>query len=348
MPVEYMCSCQNSIPCVGGYALRAPLYLPPIPEWTIRVRLKQYEEGPPAVKPGATVTKLYDDLEIYDVTYQNTDWSNMLKRTSADPWVEEILGANVSGVTNMSNMFYNQRGLTMVAPFDTSLVTNFTSMFENCVELENIPAFNTASATTLYGMFQNTHMREAPMLDTSYVTDMGHMFASCGSLRSVPLYDTSNVTNMNSMFGGCGVLTSVPLFDTSKVTNMGNMFNYCSHLTSVPLFDTSKVTTMNSMFYHCGSLENLPLFDTSRVTDMANMCYGAKLLAIPLFDTSSVTTMNRAFYSCVWVESGALALYNQVSTQANPPATHIETFHKCGSENASGAAELAQIPSDWK
>lgn len=34
--------------------------------------------------------------------------------------------------------------------------------------------------------------------------------------------------------------------------------------------------------------------------------------------------------------------------QATPPSSHASTFNKCGRDTVSGAAELAQIPSDWK
>jgi hypothetical protein len=53
-------------------------------------------------------------------------------------------------------------------------------------------------------------------------------------------------------------------------------------------------------------------------------------------------------WNCGNVESGALALYQQASTQANPPSTHVETFYRCGINTVQGSAELAQIPSDWQ
>jgi hypothetical protein len=58
--------------------------------------------------------------------------------------------------------------------------------------------------------------------------------------------------------------------------------------------------------------------------------------------------MNRMFYETPKVQSGALALYQQASTQTNPPTNHNETFTRCGTNTTTGAAELAQIPSDWK
>jgi hypothetical protein len=54
------------------------------------------------------------------------------------------------------------------------------------------------------------------------------------------------------------------------------------------------------------------------------------------------------FYDCYSVESGALALYQQASTQANPPLEHYRTFSNCGTQTQTGLAEFNQIPNDWK
>lgn len=112
--------------------------------------------------------------------------------------------------------------------------------------------------------------------------------------------------------------------NTTNVTNMNGMFNTCSALTTVPVFDTSNVNNMQQMFFNCSSLTT-----------------------VPLFDTSSVTSMYYTFYNCTNVQSGALALYQQASSQATPPS-HSSAFRNCGSNTTTGAAELAQIPSGWK
>ena len=111
---------------------------------------------------------------------------------------------------------------------------------------------------------------------------------------------------------------------TTTVANLQGMFANCSSLTSVPLFDTSSVSSMNIMFAGCSSLTSVPLFDTSSVSNVGNM-----------------------LINCVNVESGALALYQQMSTQATPPTVYGDCFKDCGSNTVSGAAELAQIPSSW-
>ena len=71
------------------------------------------------------------------------------------------------------------------------------------------------------------------------------------------------------------------------------------------------------------------------------------LTYIPLFDTTNVRNMDNMFNNCVKVESGALALYQQASTQTNIP-DHTDTFTNCGIFTETGAGELEQIPDDWK
>lgn len=118
-------------------------------------------------------------------------------------------------------------------------------------------------------------------------------------------------------------LLEVIAANTAGITNMAGMFYGCTSLTAVPLFDTASVTRMATMFYDCRSLTSIPLFDTSSVTIMSSMCYG-----------------------CVNVQSGALALYQQASSQATVPS-HTTTFANCGLYTVTGAAELAQIPTSW-
>ena len=156
-------------------------------------------------------------------------------------------------------------------------------------------------------------------------TDFSNFLRLSTNVVEVLGANTTGITNMNRMFHSCTSLTTVPLFDTSNVTNMRYMFGGCSALTTVPLFDTSNVTEMRGMFAACSSLTT-----------------------VPLFNTSNVTNMESAFNNCRNVQSGALALYQQASTQTNPPTEHELTFYNCGSNTTTGAAELAQIPSDWK
>lgn len=160
--------------------------------------------------------------------------------------------------------------------------------------------------------------------NTTGVTAMTQLFMSCSGLATVAAFNTSSVTSTAAMFYSTAI-TTAPLYDLSSVTNTSSMFSGCSSLTSVPLYNTGSVTNMARMFEGCSHLQTIPLFDTSSATDMTNM-----------------------FLSCIYVTSGALALYQQASSQTTPPTSHTHCFYNCGSSTTTGSQELAQIPSDWK
>lgn len=227
--------------------------------------------------------------------------------------------------------------------------SNFDKLLLNSNNVVEVLGANTSNVTSMADMFHAcTSLTTLSLFNTSNVTNMDQMFYGCSLLSTIPLYNTSNVTNMHALFYQCTLLTSVPLLDTSNVEDMSFMFRYCSSLTTIPLFNTSNVTTIRDMFYDCTSLINVPLLDTSNVTEMSYMFYGCdSLKTITLFNTSKVTNVSHTFFNCKKVESGALALYQQMSSQTNPPS-HYYCFTDCGSNTQTGAAELAQIPSGWK
>lgn len=181
------------------------------------------------------------------------------------------------------------------------------------------------------------------------VTSASELFSGCTSLTSAVLSNTGGIQNMYRMFYNCTSLTSAPMFDTSGATSMRTMFSECSNLVSVPLYDTGNVTDMQYMFDRNKALTTVPLLDTSKVTNMQRMFRECgSLQRIPLFNTARVTNVTEAFFKCFYVEGGALALYNQMSTQTTPPASHSSCFRYCGSYTTTGRSELGYIPSDWK
>lgn len=333
-----MCVYQNSTPCVGGYALRPPRYYPAIPPWTIRVQMANPGDVPEPNPHGTidgvlytdvTVTRLFDDMDIYDVTYVHPNWTQLLDRSASDTTglVGQVIGSNTPDVTMMTDLFTLQRELATVISLDTSGAHLIQDMFLGCASLVDVP-----------------------MLDLADVTNCSAMFRNCTSLVTIPLFDTGIVTNFHAMFQGCTSLTTVPLLDTSAGTNLGSMFDGCTSLPGVPAFTTSSATDMSRMFYGCTAMSTVPLFDTSLVQNMNSMMYGCDhLVAIPLFDTSSLSNVSNAFYNCRRVETGALALYQQMDADpVTSPSSHSKTFYRCGDFTTTGSAELAQIPSSWK
>lgn len=113
--------------------------------------------------------------------------------------------------------------------------------------------------------------------------------------------------------------------------------------------NTEGVTSFYAAFSSCINLTEVALFDTSSVTDFTaifNSC--SNLTSIPNFPTDSATKCNDAFNSTVNVESGALNMYQKLSSRISDYSDYSHCFYGCGSNTTTGAAELAQIPSDWK
>lgn len=137
-----------------------------------------------------------------------------------------------------------------------------------------------------------------------------------------------DVTYMNrdwsNLLSGDSNLLSVLGGNCTDVTKMSNLFKNCTSLTSVPRFDTANVTLMDGMLQNCSQLTQVPLFYTDRATNTSNMLSG-----------------------CVNVSGGSLALYQQASGQATPPANHSDMFTNCGSNTVTGLDELSQIPITW-
>lgn len=153
--------------------------------------------------------------------------------------------------------------------------------------------------------------------------------------------NTTGMTNMADLFENCDALTKVALFDTSNVTEMRYMFNFCRSLTEIPLFDTSNVKTFQNFCHGCMQLKYIPLLNT----DHAGELYEFDPVTRPGQLTPG--TVENMFCYCYKVQSGALALYNQISSQ-HPSIYHQYCFLECGKDTTTGAAELAQIPSDWR
>ena len=134
--------------------------------------------------------------------------------------------------------------------------------------------------------------------------------------------------------------------NTTEVTSMEGTFGYTNIEESV-LFDTSNVTNLSGAFSYCHFVE-FPMFNTHNVTEFDSLCdQGWNLKHVPLLDTSSAVNVDFMFTDCFNVESGALALYNQLSAQGTV-TSHEGTFHNCGKDTVTGAAEYEQIPWDWK
>ena len=173
-------------------------------------------------------------------------------------------------------------------------------------------SFSEAKPKTTYRWFSNfwkiTEIQGMEYLNTSEVTNMGHMFYMVSSLANLDVsgFDTRNATNMNSMFFSCSTLTNLDVsgFETGKVTDMIDMFNNCRALTSLNVseFDTRNVKNMSSMLINCKALKELILGSNFITTDQvacANVFSKCAVLNKITFTGDIPASINSEFFSLV-------------------------------------------------
>lgn len=120
-----------------------------------------------------------------------------------------------------------------------------------------------------------------------------------------------------------------------SVNGLQGLFKGCSSLQSVGSYNVSQVGT--GAFEDCTSLTEIP----------------ASFYTLP--SGNAQYSVDKMFKGCVNISSGIYGAYDYWRRQYTPLpsvlpriSSHSETFASCGINTQAGAAELAQVPSDWK
>ena len=280
-------------------------------------------------------------------------------------------------------VFHGNSLMASVRLLHTSSVTSLYKAFYNCSALQSL-TMDMSGVTTAGHAFAGSGLTSAnfdmPSIDSGDDEALESAFEGCGALKTLALRLGSGSYSLMKTFKNCVALESAAISfadDNVHSVDLNNAFYQCYALTQVtaPKLRAGDMTatfykctslasaaninmqfaasgTLTSAFYQCRSLEGLPDLSGRRTTNINSMCTDCaalKAIPSPLIAASSVVQyVGYAFSGCVNVESGALALYNRLSGQTTPPPNHQECFKDCGSNTVTGAAELAQIPSDWK
>ncbi len=183
------------------------------------------------------------------VNLGSVGWKDLSQAFQGNNYLTQLTGGNTSGVTNMSNMFYEARQVVLdTSGWNTSSVTNMKGMF-----------YRAAQATP-----------DTSGWDTSSVTDMSNMFSSTPRANpNTSAWNTSSVTNMKGMFSYAAQADpNTSGWDTSSVTDMSNMFfNARQADPNTSGWKTPHVTKMNSMFEYATLADpDTSLWDFRNVT----------------------------------------------------------------------------------
>ncbi len=172
--------------------------------------------------------------------------------------------------TTLTFYYDSQRSSRTGTTYDLNTLNNSPGWYTdgtnaNVTKVVFNSSFADARPTTTYFWFYRMENLQSitglSYLNTSEVTNMSYMFASCTNLTSLDLssFNTSKVTKANGIFRDCSSLASLDLssFNTSKLTNMNYIFSNCTSLRTVYAgsgWTTAAVTSSYYMFQDCTNL----------------------------------------------------------------------------------------------
>ena len=205
--------------------------------------------------------------------------------------------------------------------------------FNKDLNLSLFPAVDTANYS-LITFTDCSNLQYVPLINTSELRNLGHMFKGCSSLleiEGISDWDTGNVTSADNTFEGCTKFTNFDLskWNLDKCTSISNMFEDCTSLESIKLPEkallgtyglqytfagcsslkvvnipeTSAKISISNMFRDCSSLESVDLTPliNAKLTELSYVFSGNKSLKqlyLPNIDLSKATVMNHMFNGC--------------------------------------------------
>ncbi|TAG92599.1 MAG: BspA family leucine-rich repeat surface protein, partial [Bacteroidetes bacterium] len=235
-----------------------------------------------------------------------TDMSNMFRgaiqlNTNLSSW-------NVSNVTNMSNMFADASQFNgNLSSWNVSNVTNMGSMFAGATSFNgNISNWNVSNVTNMSNMFAGASQFNGNLSswNVSNVINMSTMFTRATSFnQDISSWNVGNVIDMGFMFAGSITTTNfnqnIGSWNVSNVINMAGMFfNNTIFNQNIGSWNVSNVTNMSNMFRSAINFnQNISTWNVGNVTSMVSMFNNAISFNqnISTWNVSNVNNMNAMF-----------------------------------------------------
>ena len=319
-----------------------------------------------------SVNRLFQGASwVHDCVLKNTssvaDWTSCFYNGNRGCKLSTLNRLDMSGVTdpsNLSTMFGACTYLTgdiildipnMTGSFTTAMFVNTKNYFIGpgsfTINMPNCSGSNLSGSNGIIVLTTNTGAYDVPVTLNfgGSVTSLKNFFRGSTGISQVTIngWNTSGVSCQN-LFSGCTHLSTINLPSNAKFTgNCASAFQQ-TPITATPTIDVSDVTDSGYMFYYCTSLETAASYTMPSCTTTQYMFFNCtSLKQVPAITCPAVTNTRNMFNTCTAVESGALDMYNYLSTKATPVTTYTNTFYNCGSDTVTGQAELSQIPSSW-
>ncbi|MCR9133312.1 MAG: BspA family leucine-rich repeat surface protein, partial [bacterium] len=237
---------------------------------------------------------------VGDVTYTAVDEATLRQIVNDDSRWDELPVVCTSGITNMSEMFYDQNNFSAFSSFNTNIsswdisnVTDMSLMFYMASAFnQDISKWDVSSTTNMWSMFADATSFNQSIgdWDVSSVTDMSLMFFRASAFNQpIGSWNVTSVEDMTEMFFGATSFNqdlSSWGEKTSKVTNMIQMFRDATSFDQdLSSWNVSSVTNMAAMFFNATSFnQDLSSWNVGSVTNMSQMFEGATFFSTANYD----------------------------------------------------------------
>ncbi|MDN3706356.1 BspA family leucine-rich repeat surface protein [Myroides ceti] len=268
---------------------------------------------------------------------------------------------DLSGVTDMSNMFAGcslLNGPANINSWDTSNITNMYGMFGTATNFnQNISSWDTSNVTNMSTLFSNTHAfnQNIGNWNTASVTNMAQLFYNAKAFnQDISNWNTANVTLMTMLFGGATNFNqNIGNWDTSKVIDMSYMFqNAISFNKSIGTWNTVEVTSMYSMFEGATAFnQDISSWNTAKVTTMRNMFNNATAFNQNLgswnLSNGSVNMLSMLDNSGMDCASYSATLMGWAANPNTPVSSSLGAIGRQYGTNAQAARNTLTATKNW-
>ncbi len=272
---------------------------------------------------------LEEDVSGANVTYI-ADMSHLMEQVAAylgEPidscpivqnFNQDISSWDVSGVTDMSYMFYCAESFNQnIQSWITSKVADMQHIFDNAKSFDhNIGNWQVGSVTSFAGFDENGSSTWTAAKKPRFKLTRADLVEMIAKEKDVSYANVSQITDMSNLMeqvatylgesiDSCSVVQNfnqdISRWDVSGVTDMSRMFAGATTFDQdISSWVTGNVTDMHSMFAGATAFNqpiNSDSWDVSGVTDMSGMFAGATTFDqdISSWSTSSVTDMHSMF-----------------------------------------------------
>ena len=282
------------------------------------VRVFNFEEACVDPEVGSNRTKLDEAIDHY--LGDNTS-----------PCYEAINDWDVSGITDMSNLFYDRNtfnedisgwstgnvrdmeGMFMQATnfnqdignWSTGNVEHMSYMFSYAADFnQSIGGWSTDNVKDMRSMFYSAtdFNQDIGNWETGNVEDMRAMFFATDFNQDIGNWSTHNVEDMSFMFAlATSFDQNIGGWSTHNVKDMSGMFSSATSFDQdIGGWDTSSVTDMSTMFHHTYNFDqDIGNWSTGNVLNMREMFQGATDFNqdIGNWSTGNVVNMDHMFHS---------------------------------------------------